>query len=63
MKDSFYKTSAVLKCLSRLAENPTFDDLIFISNLSENEWNEFEGELKETIDKFLVKKDLEWQVS
>lgn len=65
MKDSFYKTSAILKCLSRLAENPTFDDLIFISNLSENEWNEFEEELNEfeaelkmTIDKFLSKKEI-----
>lgn len=58
MKDSFYKTSAVLKCLDKLAESPVFDDLIFISNLSEKEWNEFEGEIKKTIDKFLVKKDL-----
>ena len=58
MKDSFYKTGAVLKCLDKLAESPVFDDLIFISNLSEKEWNEFEGEIKKTIDKFLVKKDL-----
>lgn len=58
MKDSFYKPSAILKCLGRLAESPTFDDLIFIGNLSEKEWNEFEGELKMTVDKFLVKKDL-----
>lgn len=65
MKDSFYKTSAILKCLGRLAESPVFDDLIFISNLSEEEWNEFEEELnefetelKKTIDKFLVEKDL-----
>lgn len=62
MKDSFYKTSAILKCLSRLAESPTFDDLIFIGNLSEKEWNEFEGELKMTVDKFLVKFKSEWQV-
>lgn len=65
MRDSFYKTSAILKCLGRLAESPVFDDLIFISNLSEEEWNEFEEELnefetelKKTIDKFLVEKDL-----
>lgn len=55
MKDSFYKTSAILKCLSRLAESSIFDDLIFIGNLSEKEWNEFEVELKMTADKFLVK--------
>lgn len=59
MKESFYKTSAVLKCLDKLAESPVFDDLIFISNLSEKEWNEFEEELKTVIDKFLVKKDLD----
>ena len=65
MKNSFYKTSTILKCLGRLAESPVLDDLIFISNLSEEEWNEFEEELNEfeaelkmTIDKFLVKKDL-----
>ena len=65
MKDSFYKTSVILKCLGRLAESPTFDDLIFISNLSEKEWNEFEEELNEfeaelkmTIDKFLSKKEI-----
>ena len=58
MKDSFYKTSVILKCLGRLAESPAFDDLIFISNLSENEWNEFEEELKMTIDKFLSKGEI-----
>lgn len=62
MKDSFYKTSAILKCLDRLVESPVFDDLIFISNLSEKEWNEFEDELKMTVDKFLVKFKSEWQV-
>lgn len=56
--ESYYKISAVLKCLNRLAESPVFDDLIFISNLSEEEWNEFEEELKMTVDKFLVEKDL-----
>lgn len=59
MKDSFYKTSAILKCLDRLAESPAFDDLIFISNLSEKEWNEFEAELKITVDKFLSKKEIQ----
>lgn len=62
MKDSFYKPSAILKCLDKLAESPVFDDLIFISNLSEKEWNEFESELKMTVDKFLVKFKSEWQV-
>lgn len=57
MKDSYYKISAVLKCLNKLAESPVFDDLIFIS-MSEKNWNEFEEELKMTVDKFLVKKDL-----
>lgn len=58
MKDSYYKISAVLKCLNKLAESPVFDDLILISYLSEKDWNEFETELKKTIDKFLVEKDL-----
>ena len=58
MKDSFYKPSAIFKCLSRLAESPVFDDLIFISNLSEKKWNEFEEELKTTIDRFLSKKEI-----
>lgn len=62
MKDSFYKPSAILKCLGRFAESPVFDDLIFISNLSEKEWNKFEAELKMTVDKFLVKFKSEWQV-
>ena len=57
MKDSFYKTSAILKCLNRLAESPVFDDLIFIS-MSEKNWNEFEAELKMTVDKFLSKKEI-----
>ena len=58
MRDSYYKISAVLKCLDRLAESSAFDDLIFISNLSEKEWNEFEGELKMMVDKFLSKKEI-----
>lgn len=58
MKDSFYKTSAILKCLDRLAESPVFDDLIFIS-MSEKNWNEFEEELKTTVDRFLVKKEIQ----
>lgn len=62
MKDSFYKPSVILKCLDRFAESPVFDDLIFISNLSEKEWNEFEKELKMIVDKFLVKFKSEWQV-
>ena len=62
MKDSFYKPIAIVKFLDRFAKSPVFDDLIFISNLSENEWNKFEGELKMTVDKFLVKFKSEWQV-
>ena len=57
MKDSFYKTSAILKCLNKLAESPVFDDLIFIS-MSEKNWNEFEDELKMTVDRFLSKKEI-----
>lgn len=57
MKDSFYKPSAILKCLNKLAESPVFDDLIFIS-MSEKNWNEFETELKMTVDKFLSKKEI-----
>lgn len=56
--DSYYKISAVLKCLNKFAISPVFDDLILISVLPEEEWNEFEAELKMTVDKFLVKKDL-----
>lgn len=55
--DSYYKISAVLKCLNKLAESPVFDDLIFIS-MSEKNWKEFEKELKMTVDKFLMEKDL-----
>lgn len=62
MKDSFYKPSAIVKFLGRFAESPVFDDLIFISNLSENEWNKFEKELKKTVDEFLEKFKSEWQV-
>ena len=58
MKDSFYKTSAILKCLNKLAESPVFDDLIFIS-MSEKNWNEFEDELKMTVDRFLSKKEIQ----
>ena len=57
MRDSYYKISAVLKCLNKLAESPVFDDLIFIS-MSEKNWNEFETELKTTVDKFLSKKEI-----
>ena len=57
MKDSFYKPSAIFKCLNKLAESPVFDDLIFIS-MSEKNWNEFETELKMTVDKFLSKKEI-----
>ena len=58
MKDSFYKPSAIFKCLGRLAESPVFNDLIFIS-MSEKNWNEFEAELKMTVDKFLSKKEIQ----
>ena len=58
MRDSYYKISAVLKCLNKLAESPVFDDLIFIS-MSEKNWNEFEAELKMTVDKFLSKKEIQ----
>ena len=57
MRDSYYKINAVLKCLNKLTESPVFDDLIFIS-MSEKNWNEFETELKMTVDKFLVKKEI-----
>ena len=57
MKDSFYKPSAIFKCLNKLAESPVFDDLIFIS-MSEKNWNEFETELKMIVDKFLSKKEI-----
>lgn len=63
MKDSFYKPSAILKCFGRFAESPVFDDLIFISNLSEKDWNEFEKELKMTVDKFIEEFKSKWQVS
>lgn len=58
MKESYYNMSFVLKCLNKFATSPVFDDLILISVLPEQEWNEFEAELKMTVDKFLVKKDL-----
>ena len=58
MKDSFYELEVVSKCLNKLFESSIFDDLIWISNLSDNDWNELMDELKVVINKFLVKKDL-----
>lgn len=58
MKDSYYKLGAVSKCLNKLFESFIFDDLIWISNLSDDDWNELMDELKVVINKFLVEKDL-----
>lgn len=58
MKESYYNMSFVLKCLNKFATSPVFDDLILISVLPEEEWNEFEAELKTMTKDFLERKDL-----
>lgn len=58
MKESYYNMSFVLKCLNKFATSPVFDDLILISVLPEEEWNEFESELKTMTKDFLERKDL-----
>ena len=58
MKESYYNMSFVLKCLNKFATSPVFADLILISVLPEEEWNEFESELKTMTKDFLERKDL-----